>query len=154
MKGTLRALFTNQAADGVVQGGSSITQQLVKLTLLNQANTKKEREAATDDTYARKLRELRYAIALEKKYSKDWILERYLNTAYFGDGAYGIQAAAQHYFNVNANAAHPPPGGHARRHRAEPGRVRPDGEPRPLPRAAQRRTRPDGRAQRDHRPPG
>lgn len=102
VRGTLRALFTNQAADGVVQGGSSITQQLVKLTLLNQANTKAEREAATDDTYARKLRELRYAIALEKKYSKDWILERYLNTAYFGDGAYGIQAAAQHYFNVNA----------------------------------------------------
>jgi membrane peptidoglycan carboxypeptidase len=102
VKGTLRALFTNQAADGVVQGGSSITQQLVKLTLLNQANTKAEREAATDDTYARKLRELRYAIALEKKYSKDWILERYLNTAYFGDGAHGIQAAAQHYFNVNA----------------------------------------------------
>jgi membrane peptidoglycan carboxypeptidase len=102
VKGTLRALFTNQAADGVVQGGSSITQQLVKLTLLNQANTKAERRAATDDTYARKLRELRYAIALEKKYSKDWILERYLNTAYFGDGAYGIQAAAQHYFNVNA----------------------------------------------------
>lgn len=103
VKGTLRALFTNQAADGVVQGGSSITQQLVKLTLLNQADTKAEREAATDDTYARKLRELRYAIALEKKYSKDWILERYLNTAYFGDGAYGIQAAAQHYFDVNAN---------------------------------------------------
>ncbi len=103
VKGTVRALFTNQAADGVVQGGSSITQQLVKLTLLNQANTRAEREAATDDTYARKLRELRYAIALEKKYSKDWILERYLNTAYFGDGAYGIQAAAQHYFNVNAN---------------------------------------------------
>jgi membrane peptidoglycan carboxypeptidase len=103
VRGTLRALFTNQAADGVVQGGSSITQQLVKLTLLNQAKGKEERKAATDDTYARKLRELRYAIALEKKYSKDWILERYLNTAYFGDGAYGIQAAAQHYFNVNAN---------------------------------------------------
>ncbi|MEZ0577740.1 penicillin-binding protein [Nocardioides sp. MH1] len=103
VKGTLRALFTNQAAGGVTQGGSSITQQLVKLTLLNQANTKAERAAATEDSYARKLRELRYAIALEKKHSKDWILERYLNTAYFGDGAYGIQAAAQHYFNVNAN---------------------------------------------------
>jgi membrane peptidoglycan carboxypeptidase len=102
VRGTMRALFTNQANDGVVQGGSSITQQLVKLTLLTQADTKAERKAATDDTYARKLRELRYAIALEKKYSKDWILERYLNTAYFGDGAYGIQAAAQHYFNVNA----------------------------------------------------
>jgi membrane peptidoglycan carboxypeptidase len=102
VKGTLRALFTNQAANGVVQGGSSITQQLVKLTLLDQAHTKAERAAATEDSYARKLRELRYAIALEKKHSKDWILERYLNTAYFGDGAYGVQAAAQHYFNVNA----------------------------------------------------
>src|SRR4029079_15630794 len=47
-------------------------------------------------------KELRYAIALEQTHSKDWILERYLNTAYFGDGAYGVQAAAKHYFNVNA----------------------------------------------------
>ena len=102
LKGTLRALITNQANDGVVQGGSSITQQLVKLTLLRQAKTKAEKKAATDDTYARKLKELRYAIALEQSHSKDWILERYLNTAYFGDGAYGVQAAAKHYFNVNA----------------------------------------------------
>ncbi|WP_156392167.1 MULTISPECIES: transglycosylase domain-containing protein [unclassified Nocardioides] len=102
VKGTIRALFTNQAAGGVAQGGSSITQQLVKLTLINQAKTDEERAAATDDTYGRKLKELRYAIALEKRQSKDWILERYLNTAYFGDGAYGVQAAAQHYFSVNA----------------------------------------------------
>jgi membrane peptidoglycan carboxypeptidase len=102
LKGTLRALITNQANSGVVQGGSSITQQLVKLTLQSQAKTKAEREAATADTYARKLKELRYAIALEQTHSKDWILERYLNTAYFGDGAYGVQAAAKHYFNVNA----------------------------------------------------
>jgi membrane peptidoglycan carboxypeptidase len=102
LKGTLRALITNQANNGVVQGGSSITQQLVKLTLLSQAKTKAEKKAATDDTYARKLKELRYAIALEQTHSKDWILARYLNTAYFGDGAYGVQAAAKHYFNVNA----------------------------------------------------
>ncbi len=102
LKGTLRALITNKANDGVVQGGSSITQQLVKLTLLSQAKTKAEKKAATDDTYARKLKELRYAIALEQSHSKDWILWRYLNTAYFGDGAYGVQAAAKHYFNVNA----------------------------------------------------
>ena len=102
MKGTLRALLTNQANAGVVQGGSSITQQMVKLTLIDSADTKAEREEAIDDTYARKLRELRYAIAIEQKYSKDWILERYLNIAYFGDGAYGVQAAAQHYFDVNA----------------------------------------------------
>ncbi len=102
LKGTLRALLTNQASGGVSQGGSSITQQLVKLTLLNQADTDAERKAATDDTYGRKLKELRYAIALEKRHTKDWILERYLNTAYFGDGAYGVQAAAQHYFSTNA----------------------------------------------------
>lgn len=102
IRGTIRAFVTNQAS-GSVQGGSSITQQMVKQTLLNQAETKEEAAAATDDTYARKLRELRYAIAFEKNYSKDWILERYLNIAYFGDGAYGIQSAAQHYFSKNAN---------------------------------------------------
>lgn len=102
LKGTIRALLTNSASSGVVQGGSSITQQMVKLTLLGQADTKEEEQAAVDQTYARKLRELRYAIAVEKAYSKDWILERYLNIAYFGDGAYGVQAAARHYFDVNA----------------------------------------------------
>lgn len=102
LKGTLRAFITNQASDDVVQGGSSITQQLVKQTLLDQAQTEEERAAATEDSYARKLKELRYAIALEETHTKDWILERYLNTVYFGDGAYGIQAAAQHYFGVNA----------------------------------------------------
>ena len=102
IRGTVRAFVTNQAS-GSVQGGSSITQQMVKQTLLNQAETKEEEAAATDDTYARKIRELRYAIAFEKNYSKDWILERYLNIAYFGDGAYGIQSAAQHYFSKNAS---------------------------------------------------
>ena len=64
LKGTLRALLTNQANAGVYQGGSSITQQMVKLTLIDPRDTEAEREAATDDTYARKLRELRYAIAV------------------------------------------------------------------------------------------
>ncbi len=102
LKGTLRALITNQASSGTVQGGSSITQQMVKLTLLSQAKTKAERRDATADTYARKIRELRYAIAFEQNHSKDWILERYLNIAYFGDGAYGVQSAARHYFDKNA----------------------------------------------------
>ncbi len=103
LKGTLRAFITNKANSGVVQGGSSITQQLVKLTLLSQATTDAERKAVTADSYARKIQELRYAIALEQSHSKDWILERYLNTAYFGDGAFGVQAAAKHYFNVNSD---------------------------------------------------
>ena len=102
IRGTFRAFVTNQAAGGTAQGGSTITQQLVKLTLVNAADTAEEVAAATDNSYSRKVRELRYAIALEKEHSKDWILERYLNTAYFGDGAYGIQAAAKHFFSVNA----------------------------------------------------
>jgi len=104
IKGTLRALITNQAQNGKVQGGSSITQQLVKQTLVQTATTEAGAAAATDDTYARKLRELRYAVAVETEHTKDWILERYLNTVYFGDGAWGIQAAARHYFNVDAKS--------------------------------------------------
>ncbi len=102
LRGTLRAFITNQANSGVVQGGSSITQQMVKMTLLDQADTKEEEAEATADTYERKLNELRYAIAFEEKHTKDWILERYLNIAYFGDGAYGIEAAARHYFSTSA----------------------------------------------------
>jgi membrane peptidoglycan carboxypeptidase len=103
LRGTLRAFVTNQAGTGSTQGGSSITQQMVKMTLVNQAKTKAEQEAATADTYQRKINELRYAIAFEEKYSKDWILERYLNIAYFGDGAYGIEAASRHYFSRSAS---------------------------------------------------
>ncbi len=104
LKGTLRAFVTNQANSGeVVQGGSSITQQMVKQTLIDQAKgNKRQIAAATADTYERKIKELRYAIAFEQKYSKDWILERYLNISYFGDGAWGIEAAAQHYFSKPA----------------------------------------------------
>lgn len=102
LKGTLRAFITNQANGGSVQGGSSITQQMVKQTLLYQAETDEERKAATEETYARKIRELRYAIAFEQNHTKDWILERYLNIAYFGDGAFGVQSAAVHFFSKNA----------------------------------------------------
>src|SRR5690349_18131870 len=102
LKGTLRAFVTNQANGGSVQGGSSITQQMVKQTLLYQAETDEEKAATTEETYARKIRELRYAIAFEKNHTKDWILERYLNIAYFGDGAFGVQSAARHFFSKNA----------------------------------------------------
>jgi membrane peptidoglycan carboxypeptidase len=103
LRGTLRAFVTNQANNGTTQGGSSITQQMVKMTLVNQAKTRAERLAAIADTYQRKVKELRYAIAFEEKYSKDWILQRYLNIAYFGDGAYGIEAASRHYFSKPAS---------------------------------------------------
>ena len=151
LKGTLRALITNQANNGVVQGGSSITQQLVKLTLLDQAKTKAEQKAATDDTYARKLNELRYAIALEQKHSKDWILERYLNTAYFGDGAFGVQAAAKHYFNVNARDLNLQQAALLAGLVKNPTGYDPTNYPDRAHRAARRRPGPDGRAQRRSR---
>src|SRR4051812_27643085 len=107
VKGTLRAFVTNQTNNGSTQGGSSITQQLAKMTQVNEARTKKAREAATADTYQRKIQELRLAVAFEKNYSKDWILERYLNIAYFGDGAYGVQSASRHYFSKDASELQP-----------------------------------------------
>ena len=102
-QGTLRAFVKNTAQDEVAQGGSTITQQLVKLTLLNQADTDAEAEAATATTYDRKVRELRYAMGLERDFGKDWILQQYLNLAYFGDGAHGVEAAARHYFSRSAS---------------------------------------------------
>lgn len=103
VQGTVRAFVQNQAQDELVQGGSTITQQLVKLTLVDQADTKAEEDAATAPTYHRKMRELRYAIGLERDYEKDWLLERYLNLVYFGDGAHGVEAAAQHFFSRSAS---------------------------------------------------
>ncbi|MEV4262636.1 transglycosylase domain-containing protein [Kribbella sp. NPDC049584] len=102
LKGTLRAMIRNHA-DGSVQGGSSITQQYVKLTLLENARTPAQQRAATALTYQRKLTELRYAIALEQQDTKDQILDKYLNLANFGDGTYGVQVAALHYYGVNAS---------------------------------------------------
>lgn len=99
LEGTLRALVNN-AAEGQTQGGSSITQQLVKLSLVQQATTKEQMAAATESSVARKVRELKLAINYEENHTKDEILERYLNIAYFGDSAYGINAAAYHYFSV------------------------------------------------------
>ncbi|MCK2217360.1 penicillin-binding protein [Actinomadura sp. ATCC 31491] len=102
LEGTLRALATNLRAGEVAQGGSSITQQYVKQVLLNSAGTDEERDAALEASYARKLNELRYAMGVEEKYTKDQILEKYLNIAYFGAGAYGVEAAARRFFGVPA----------------------------------------------------
>ena len=102
-KGILRAAVHNQQAGDVQQGGSTLTQQYVKNVLIESAKTEAERKTATEDTLSRKLKEARLALALEKRKSKQWILINYLNIAYFGDGAYGIGAAAQHYFGVPVN---------------------------------------------------
>ena len=76
---------------GVSQGGSTITQQLAKNLFLTQ-----------ERTMQRKLQEVILAIWLERKYSKDEILDLYLNRVYFGSGAYGVEAAAQRYFGKSA----------------------------------------------------
>ncbi|MDT3439023.1 MULTISPECIES: transglycosylase domain-containing protein [unclassified Pseudofrankia] len=102
-KGMLRALLRNSESGDVQQGASTLTQQYVKNVLLQNARTPEERAAAIDTSVSRKLQELRYATTLEKELSKDEILVRYLNIAYFGDGAYGIGTAAQHFFGVNVS---------------------------------------------------
>jgi len=102
-----KAVLTNLGGDG--GGGSTLTQQYVKQVLVEKAMqepTEEKQQAALEEaqgrTLARKIREMRYAIALEKKYSKDQILENYLNIAYYGDQTYGVEAAAHHYYNTSA----------------------------------------------------
>src|SRR5918999_6056274 len=102
LKSSIRALATNAEANEVKQGGSTLTQQYVKNLLIEHAKTPEERQAARAPTVGRKLRELRYALDIEQKMSKDQILEGYLNVAYFGAGAYGAQAAAKRYFSKPA----------------------------------------------------
>jgi len=103
-KGLLRAAVNN-AAGGSTQGASTLTQQYVKNMLLEQAVTAHDAAgvaAATAPTSARKLKELRLAITVERQLTKQQILERYLNLVYFDQQTYGVQAAALRYFGVPA----------------------------------------------------
>lgn len=105
LEGLLRAFLRNSSSGSVQGGGSTLTQQYVKMMSMEraiQAGDQEAIDAAQAQTIERKIRELRYAIALEKNLSKDEILEGYLNIAYYGDGAYGVEAAAHHYFNTTA----------------------------------------------------
>lgn len=101
--GTVRVAFKNVISNSGQAGGSGITQQLVKNLLLLNSTTEETQAAAADRTLTTKVQELKYAIGLDKKYSKDKILEMYINTVYFGNGAYGISAAAKTYFNTTAD---------------------------------------------------
>jgi membrane peptidoglycan carboxypeptidase len=101
-KGLLRAALTDSGGS-VSQGGSTITQQYVKNVLLYSADSAQAAAAATDKSIARKVREARLALALEERWSKSQILEGYLNIVYFGQGAYGIGAAAERYFGETVN---------------------------------------------------
>ncbi|MGI8867601.1 MAG: penicillin-binding protein, partial [Mycobacteriales bacterium] len=102
VRGTSRALVSNILGGGTGQGGSTLTQQYVKQVLLYSATTKAEQRAAIADTVGRKLREAKLAVALENKLTKKEILQRYLNIAYFGSSAYGIETAALTYFGIHA----------------------------------------------------
>lgn len=90
--GILRATFTNIRYRKIVAGGSTITQQTAKNVYLS-----------NERTFIRKIKELYYAILLERKYSKDEILDMYCNTIYFGEGAYGVEAAALTFFGMHAS---------------------------------------------------
>ncbi|WP_205326630.1 transglycosylase domain-containing protein [Glycomyces sp. YM15] len=98
-RGIARAFVANNNSGGVQQGASTITMQYVRGALQLNAETIDEVIAATEQTAMRKLREARLAMAVEEQLTKDEILERYLNQAYFGHNAYGIFAAAQVYFS-------------------------------------------------------
>lgn len=98
-RGIVRAMVANNSSGGVEQGASTITMQYVRGALQLNAETIDEVISATEQTAVRKLREARLAMAVEEQLSKDEILERYLNQAYFGHNAYGIFAAAQVYFS-------------------------------------------------------
>ncbi len=88
INGILRAILVNIQAGEIVEGGSTITQQLAKNIFLGQGQT-----------FSRKFQEIIYGILLESKFSKEEILEIYLNTIYFGSGAYGIKDASEVYFH-------------------------------------------------------
>lgn len=106
VQGVLRAFVQTYVAKGDTQGGSSLTQQYVKNVLMVKAREDDDPIAeyhASEDTVARKLREMLIAVQMEKKYSKYEILQGYLNIAQFGSGSlYGVEAAAKRYFNTTA----------------------------------------------------
>jgi len=99
VKGVARAYVANRSAGETQQGASTLTMQYVRQALEYSATSPQEVVNATSDTVGRKVREMRYALALERQLTKDQILERYLNIAPFGHSAFGIYAAAQVYFN-------------------------------------------------------
>ncbi|MEU6987085.1 transglycosylase domain-containing protein [Streptomyces sp. NPDC046324] len=103
LKGVLRAINRNAQSGGVSQGASTLTQQYVKNVFVEEAGDDPEKVAqATQQTIGRKVRELKYAIQVEEELGKKKILENYLNITFFGQQAYGIEAASQRYFSKPA----------------------------------------------------
>ncbi|MET7679084.1 transglycosylase domain-containing protein [Streptomyces sp. NPDC005423] len=105
LKGVLRAVNKNAQSGGVSQGASTLTQQLVKNYFVEEAGDDPTKVAqATQQTLGRKIRELKYAIQIEEKLGKKKILENYLNITFFGEQAYGVEAASQRYFSQPARS--------------------------------------------------
>ncbi|GAA1154174.1 transglycosylase domain-containing protein [Streptomyces hebeiensis] len=103
LKGVLRAVNRNAQSGGVAQGASTLTQQYVKNVFVEEAGDDPTKVAqATQQTLGRKIQELKYAIQVEEELGKKKILENYLNITFFGQQAYGIEAAAQRYFSKPA----------------------------------------------------
>ena len=103
LKGILRAVNKNAQSGGVSQGASTLTQQYVKNVFVEEAGDDPDKVAqATQQTIGRKIKELKYAIQVEKELGKQKILQNYLNITFFGQQAYGIEAAAQRYFSKHA----------------------------------------------------
>ncbi|MCW2541574.1 MAG: glycosyl transferase family 51, partial [Frankiales bacterium] len=101
VRGLLRA--TLHTSNGNTQGASTITEQYVKQVRYYEASTPAEQQAAIAQNLDRKLSDAQCALQLEKKYTKDQILEKYLNIAFFGENSYGIQTAAQTFFGVDVS---------------------------------------------------
>ncbi|ATW49733.1 transglycosylase domain-containing protein [Streptomyces peucetius] len=103
LKGVLRALNKNAQTGGVSEGASTLTQQYVKNVFVEEAGDDPDKVAqATQQTLGRKVRELKYAIQVEEELGKKKILENYLNITFFGQQAYGVEAASQRYFSKHA----------------------------------------------------
>jgi len=101
-QGIVRAAVKNITRNDRTEGGSTITQQLVQNILISNARNDEERAVAKGDTYESKIREVKYAVHLEKTMTKDDILATYSNAVYFGNLAYGVEAASHVYFNTDA----------------------------------------------------
>ncbi|MFJ4686276.1 transglycosylase domain-containing protein [Streptomyces sp. NPDC088789] len=103
LKGVLRALNKNAQSGGVAEGASTLTQQYVKNVFVEEAGDDPTKVAqAIQQTLGRKIKELKYAIQVEEELGKKKILENYLNITFFGQQAYGVEAAAQRYFSKSA----------------------------------------------------
>lgn len=93
LRGTIRALYRDITYGGLIEGGSTITQQLVRNLFLS-----------SEKTLTRKVTEILLAINMERRFTKEEILEMYLNEVYFGNGCYGVETASQKYFGKSASA--------------------------------------------------